>query len=270
MLDSLRRTRLAWRGVFGGPSSLVCLGLCLGACATFHQEVSRVSATKYRIRCEARLAECLLRVDSLCGEQSYDVIEARDERHRLGPKLGDAQSEFRRSSALVECRSDNPVLFGNDAEKQPETPTEKLVLPARGDAASAQGDAQKSTLCTPGSTQVCVGPAACRGGQVCLADGSAFGPCDCGQQTSGPASEETPEPLPAMPPAAGVPPALSGGAQTRTPAAERPAASTEPASAKQPSAPGNTAKPSAPPEPPTAPPTTAPNAAPQQPKDNPY
>ena len=32
----------------------------------------------------------------------------------------------------------------------------------------------------PGATQTCVGPGACRGGQQCLADGTAFGPCDCG------------------------------------------------------------------------------------------
>ncbi len=34
--------------------------------------------------------------------------------------------------------------------------------------------------CTAGATQSCVGPAGCRGGQVCLPDGSAWGACDCG------------------------------------------------------------------------------------------
>jgi hypothetical protein len=36
--------------------------------------------------------------------------------------------------------------------------------------------------CVPGATQECVGAGACRGGQACLPDGSAFGPCDCGGQ----------------------------------------------------------------------------------------
>ncbi len=39
------------------------------------------------------------------------------------------------------------------------------------------GDA--ATGCTPGATQLCYGPAACKGGQVCTASGS-WGICDCG------------------------------------------------------------------------------------------
>jgi hypothetical protein len=34
--------------------------------------------------------------------------------------------------------------------------------------------------CTPGSTQACVGPGGCKGGQACVADGSGYSPCDCG------------------------------------------------------------------------------------------
>lgn len=36
-------------------------------------------------------------------------------------------------------------------------------------------------VCTPGLSVACVGPGACQGGQVCAADGSGYGPCDCGQ-----------------------------------------------------------------------------------------
>ncbi|MEZ4225334.1 MAG: hypothetical protein R3B13_30565 [Polyangiaceae bacterium] len=39
-----------------------------------------------------------------------------------------------------------------------------------------------ATACVPGSTQECVGPGGCRGGQACLPDGSGFGVCDCGGQ----------------------------------------------------------------------------------------
>lgn len=35
-------------------------------------------------------------------------------------------------------------------------------------------------VCVPGSTQTCVGPGACDGGQSCAFDGSGWGPCDCG------------------------------------------------------------------------------------------
>ena len=34
-------------------------------------------------------------------------------------------------------------------------------------------------VCTPGSTQECVGPGACQGGQSCNADGTGFAPCEC-------------------------------------------------------------------------------------------
>ncbi|GMV19617.1 MAG: hypothetical protein AMXMBFR56_78410 [Polyangiaceae bacterium] len=39
--------------------------------------------------------------------------------------------------------------------------------------------------CTPGMSQACVGPGACKGGQACKADGSAYGPCDCGAGVGG-------------------------------------------------------------------------------------
>ncbi len=43
--------------------------------------------------------------------------------------------------------------------------------------------------CTPGSTQACVGPGGCQGGQFCVDDGTRYSPCDCGS-----AAERTPAP----------------------------------------------------------------------------
>src|SRR5437763_15986236 len=34
-------------------------------------------------------------------------------------------------------------------------------------------------VCTPGIAQTCVGPGACKGGQFCLEDGTAWSACDC-------------------------------------------------------------------------------------------
>jgi len=42
-----------------------------------------------------------------------------------------------------------------------------------------------SRACTPGASQACVGPGACQGGQVCTADGTGYGPCDCGVGVGG-------------------------------------------------------------------------------------
>lgn len=41
-------------------------------------------------------------------------------------------------------------------------------------------DGDPPAACVPGATQACVGPAGCSGGQVCITDGSGYGPCDCG------------------------------------------------------------------------------------------
>lgn len=54
-----------------------------------------------------------------------------------------------------------------------------------GQEAGAGGSAM---ACTPGLSVACVGPGACQGGQVCAADGSGYGPCDCGQAGGGGAS----------------------------------------------------------------------------------
>lgn len=61
-------------------------------------------------------------------------------------------------------------------------------------------------LCSPGTTQECVGPGGCKGGQACDNDGKAWGACDCGDAEAQPPAEspelsgEPPEPVePALP-----------------------------------------------------------------------
>jgi len=44
----------------------------------------------------------------------------------------------------------------------------------------ADAAAVPAARCTPGATQACVGAGSCKGGQACLADGSAWDKCDCG------------------------------------------------------------------------------------------
>src|SRR4051812_26351425 len=46
-------------------------------------------------------------------------------------------------------------------------------------ACSNDSDVRDSPTCTPGQTQICSGPAACKGGQVCTAQAT-WGVCDCG------------------------------------------------------------------------------------------
>lgn len=49
------------------------------------------------------------------------------------------------------------------------------------DTPATNGSAGSTTkACSPGATQACTGPGACKGGQTCLATGQAWGACDCG------------------------------------------------------------------------------------------
>ncbi|MBW2452891.1 MAG: hypothetical protein JRI68_00175, partial [Deltaproteobacteria bacterium] len=50
---------------------------------------------------------------------------------------------------------------------------------------SSDDDATFAT-CSAGQSIACAGPNGCEGFQTCLADGSAYGPCDCGAGGSGP------------------------------------------------------------------------------------
>jgi len=47
-------------------------------------------------------------------------------------------------------------------------------------ACDSSETASPATACTPYETQACLGVGACRGGQLCLSDGSGWTACDCG------------------------------------------------------------------------------------------
>jgi len=47
-------------------------------------------------------------------------------------------------------------------------------------------------ICTPGATQLCYGPGACDGAQVCELHGLSWGPCDCGGGDGGTGGQLSP------------------------------------------------------------------------------
>ncbi len=59
--------------------------------------------------------------------------------------------------------------------------------PTRGERSQKKDDgpAEPQQRCVPGSTQACLGPGACKGGQACREDGRGFESCDCGGMSSG-------------------------------------------------------------------------------------
>ena len=137
-------------------------------------EPQKQSDGSYRVDCKEPLARCLTALEGACP-QGYEVLHAHENRQLYGP---DAYNQpVVTSNAVARCR-------------KPGQPVAETA--ASGSAgASPRPSAQ---ACVPGATQACVGPGACRGGQQCLADGAAFGPCDCGATT--PAAPAPPAPAP--------------------------------------------------------------------------
>ncbi|MFK8003078.1 MAG: hypothetical protein AB8H86_26145 [Polyangiales bacterium] len=56
------------------------------------------------------------------------------------------------------------------------------------------GDDSTPSTCTPGASVACVGAGGCAGGQVCNADGTAFGECMCGGADTGPSGSDADTP----------------------------------------------------------------------------
>ena len=153
---------------------------------------------EFHLQCKGPLANCLEEADRLCMGSRYEVRSARDDRDYFGPATV-AETEVRTSEAVIGCGQRGRNFFarprGGGAGGGP--PPAAPVLPAPSTSDLRPASAATTRACIPGATQLCVGPAACRGGQICIADGSAFGSCDCG----GRASEPAPSPaLPTEPP----------------------------------------------------------------------
>jgi hypothetical protein len=117
----------------------------------------------YRLDCKEPLAKCLAVIEQVCAD-GYELLRAHENRRFYGP------NEY------------NQPVVTSEVVARCGKPGQTTAEPAaRGDGGAAPKPGAQA--CVPGATQACVGPAACRGGQQCLADGTAFGPCDCGATT---------------------------------------------------------------------------------------
>jgi len=138
-----------------------CLWL-LTACGSAQFQQERLNDGSIKVTCELTMDECVHRAQDLCRNQRFRIIDGTSEtRLRDAPPY---ESAYHTSHLHFICTNDGgKPLISLDAP---------LAAPAEPKAAP--------TACAAGETRVCVGPAACKGGQACLADGSGFGPCDCG------------------------------------------------------------------------------------------
>ena len=133
-------------------------------------------------KCQAPLWKCLNYVDDLCKGASFEVLYARDNQHVFGTDQNHVEGHT--SEAQVHCLGPNDHYKAAAAGASGSAAASSAVAPAAPVATSVAPPAPKpapARVCVPGATQGCVGVAACAGGQACLADGSGFGPCDCGK-----------------------------------------------------------------------------------------
>ena len=131
---------------------------------------------------------CISRADKVCGDDGYTIVSGATKKHLLGGSSSSYREMAESAEITVRCGTE-------EAAPAPEE-VKYVALPPRTDDPPAS---VKASTCVPGATQVCVGPGACQGGQVCAADGSAFGPCDCGGAAAPAPAPAQPAPAPAQP-----------------------------------------------------------------------
>ena len=141
--------------------TLGCLWL-LTACGSAQFRQERLNDGSIKVTCELQMDACVRLAQDLCRNQRFRIIEGTSEtRLRDAPPY---ESSYHTSRLHLICTNDGgKPLVSLDAPPAP-----------------AEAKPVVSPTCAPGETRVCVGPAACKGGQACLGDGSGFGPCDCG------------------------------------------------------------------------------------------
>lgn len=162
--------------------SVCCAGLILG-CAKAN--VTTMPSGDHRIVCERGMKLCISRAEKICGDDGYMIVSGTTKKHLLGGSSSSYREMAESAELVVSCGDEAPEPKADEVKYVP--------LPPRTD------EPVRSQACVPGATQVCVGAGACQGGQICAADGSAFGACDCGPAPASGAEARpaAPAPVPA-------------------------------------------------------------------------
>ncbi len=146
--------------------------LCLSACGT--GGVHQMKNGNLRVQCPQVQSECMHQAELHCQDRGgVHVLNAREKNELYGV-------EGNKAGTLV---SEVVFVCGDDAPRKP------IKLPPREESTtSTPSPTPEKRICIPGSTQRCVGPAACVGGQSCLPSGTGWANCECSPQPA-PASE---------------------------------------------------------------------------------
>jgi hypothetical protein len=142
------------------------------ACSRSGQMPSQQADGSYRLTCTGPLTDCLERAERICKDEGYTVM-GHDVHELLGHESGQSQVEVRKSEATIFCG-------------KPQGAGSRTFVELKRDPVTASPAPAKAAplACVPGSTQACIGPGGCKGGQACASDGSRYESCDCSSQPS--------------------------------------------------------------------------------------
>lgn len=142
------------------------------ACGASEVQSQRLKDGSWQFNCELAMDECVRRAQDRCFNRRFRILEGVSEtRLRDVPPFEQAYHTSRLRLACTHDGADPLISVG----KTGGPPLQSV-----------------SRLCGPGETRACVGAGACKGGQVCLPDGSGFGNCDCGSTVPDPAPRPNP------------------------------------------------------------------------------
>jgi hypothetical protein len=154
-LDAARDVR-AW--------CVLLFGLAAARGCGLDAHYQRLANGDLSVQCRGPLLPCLQPAADACAEYGYDVVHAEERRETTGAQP--EQQQFVRSAATVRCRGAKP-LMGSERS-----------LPLASASPPAPAPSASVPRCVPGASLACATPT-CSGAQVCAADGTRFGPCEC-------------------------------------------------------------------------------------------
>ena len=159
---------------------LLLAALLLSACSRSAKAVrlpSDADAEIYRITCGESIEVCREKAAELCKAR-YEILES------VGAPISPPRVSSAPGPRSTGSRYQQPDWAGRIVVACVPSASATLTPAAAAPPQTRAAPAPDGRVCIPGATQECLGPAACRGAQACLVDGSGYGACDCGSAVS--------------------------------------------------------------------------------------
>lgn len=185
---SLSRLDLGLRARAGiAQISLLSVATLVSACGG-SVKTNPLPGGGYVVACEKGITSCIARAEVLCGDKGYTIVGGMSTSKVVGGPNSAYRKVIYQGELSFYCGKFEPPKCEQRGSVADESEVYQLSQAETSEPAPAPpAPVAAPRACVPGSTQTCVGPGACAGGQVCAADGQGFGPCDCGREAAPPA-----------------------------------------------------------------------------------